>query len=320
MIRCRHARERRHRLALTARRHDDDLLGTEVVDLVDADDRPFWRIQIAEFEGNADHILHAAAENSDAALVLYRRVNDLLNAVHVRGECRNDDTTTHVMKRLVKRRTDCTLTRCMSLALCIRAVCEEEQNPLVAKLGEAAEIRHLPIDRRIVELEVTRVDDHAHGGLDREPNRIGDRVIHADKADTEAADIDDIPRHHRVQIARINAVFLETPFENPERQTRPIDGYRDLLHYIWQGTDMILVPVRENNRFHLVPVFDQIGNIRNDKVDAEHVLLREHEPGVDHKNLIIHADGSHVLSDLAKTAERYDLYFLHIFPMIAITI
>ena len=71
---------------------------------------------------------------------------------------------------------------------------------------------------------------------------------------------------------------------------------------------------------HLVPIFDQIGNIRDDEVDAEHILLGEHQPRVHNENLIIHTDGSHVLSDLAKTAKRYDLYLLHIFPMIAITI
>ena len=208
----------------------------------------------------------------------------------------------------------------MPLALRIRTVGKEKQNTLVAELGEAAKICHLPIDRRIVELEIARMDDHADGGLDRQPNCIGDGVVDTNKTDAEAADVDDIPRHHRVQIARINAVFLETPFENPERQTRPVDGYGNLLHHIGQCPDMILVPVRQNNRLDLIPVLDQIGNIRNDEVDAEHILLREHEPGVHNENLIIHADGSHVLSDLAKTAKRYDLYLLHIFPMIAITI
>ena len=83
---------------------------------------------------------------------------------------------------------------------------------------------------------------------------------------------------------------------------------------------MILMPMRQDDCLDLVPILDQIRDIRNDEINAEHILLREHKPGVHNENLIIHADGSHVLSDLAKTAKRYDLYLLHIFPMIAITI
>ena len=62
----------------------------------------------------------------------------------------------------------------MPLTLRIRAVRKEKQNPLVAKIGEAAEIRHLSIDRRIVELEIACVNNHTHGRLDRKPDRIGD--------------------------------------------------------------------------------------------------------------------------------------------------
>ena len=123
-----------------------------------------------------------------------------------------------------------------------------------------------------------------------------------------------------MQIARIHPVLLETPLEDAERQTRPVDGRGNLLHHIGQRADVILMSVRQDDCLDLVPVFDQIGNIRNNEVDAEHILLREHEPGVHNENLIIHTDGSHVLSDFAKTAKRYDLYLLHIFPMIAITI
>ena len=84
VIGCRHARERRHRLTLTARRHDDDLLGTEVVHLIDADDRPLGCCQIAQIQRDADHILHAAPEYGNTPLILDRRIDNLLDAVDIR--------------------------------------------------------------------------------------------------------------------------------------------------------------------------------------------------------------------------------------------
>ena len=142
-------------------------------------------------------------------------------------------------------------------------------------------------------------------------------MVDTDKAHAETSDVDDVPRHHRVQIARIDAVFLETSLENAERQTRAVDRHGDLLHHIRECPDVILMSVRQDDRLHHVLVFDQIGDVRNNEVDAEHVLLREHEPGVDDDDLVVHADGGHVLSDFAKSAERYDLHLLRIFPAIA---
>ena len=134
MIRGRHARERGHRFALTARRHDDDLIGAEIINLVDADDRALWRGEIAEFERNADHVLHAAPEHGDAPLVLDGSVDDLLNAVHIRGETRNDDAPAHIVERLVQCRANRTLARRMPLALRVRAVREQKEHSFVAKI------------------------------------------------------------------------------------------------------------------------------------------------------------------------------------------
>ena len=83
VIRCCHARKRRHRLPLTARRHNDDLLRAEIVDLINADDRALRCIQITELKGDADDILHTASEDGDTAFVFDRRVNDLLDAMHI---------------------------------------------------------------------------------------------------------------------------------------------------------------------------------------------------------------------------------------------
>ena len=101
----------------------------------------------------------------------------------------------------------------MSLTLGVRTVSEQEQNSLVAKIGKATEIRHLPIYRRIVELEVARMDDHSYRGLDRKSYRIRDGVIHSNKPDAEAPDIDDVTSHNGVQIRRVHPVLLQTSLQ-----------------------------------------------------------------------------------------------------------
>ena len=123
-------------------------------------------------------------------------------------------------------------------------------------------------------------------------------MIDSNKTDAETADVNDISCHHRVQISRVHTVFLKPSFENPKRQPRPVHRCRNLLHYIRQSTNMIFMSVRKDDRLDFILVLNQISDIRNNKINAEHIFLREHQPRVYNENLIVHPDGSHILSDL----------------------
>jgi len=46
-------------------------------------------------------------------------------------------------------------------------------------------------------------------------------------------------------------------------------------------------------------LIQEIINIGNDKVDSQHFLLREHEPGIDDENIICIFQHHHILSDFA---------------------
>src|SRR3989442_16023695 len=46
----------------------------------------------------------------------------------------------------------------------------------------------------------------------------------------------------------------------------------------------------------------QVGDVREDQVDAKHVLLREHEPGVDNYNLALPLQRPNVDADLSEAA------------------
>jgi hypothetical protein len=77
--------------------------------------------------------------------------------------------------------------------------------------------------------------------------------------------------------------------------------------------------VGEHNAANLVLVLDQEGDIGNHDVDAEQFAFREHEPGVDHENVILPANGHAIHAKFAQSAKRNYLQFtlIHSLPMLA---
>ena len=56
-------------------------------------------------------------------------------------------------------------------------------------------------------------------------------------------------------------------------------------------------------------VFDEIGNVGDDDVDAEQFGFGEHESGVDDDDVVAPADGHAVHTELAQAAEGDNLQF-----------
>ena len=69
---------------------------------------------------------------------------------------------------------------------------------------------------------------------------------------------------------------------------------------------MVLVRVREDDPAHLRLVLAQVRDVGDDEVDAEHLLVGEHEAGVDDDDVVALLDGEHVLADLADAAKWND--------------
>jgi hypothetical protein len=51
-------------------------------------------------------------------------------------------------------------------------------------------------------------------------------------------------------------------------------------------------------------VFAQVGEIRKDKIDPEHVEVREHQTAIKKKDLAFHLDTRTVTADFTQTAEE----------------
>ena len=211
------------------------------------------------------------------------------------------------MESLVKGRSDRAFARRMASPFRIGGIGHHQKNPFVPKLRETAEIRHLAVNRRVVELEVTRMDNHAHRRLDGKPHCIGNGMVHTDKAHAETTHIDNVPLHYRMQIARIHTIFLETAFQNAQRQTRTINRHIELFEDIGQGTDMVFVPMGQDNRLNHIAILQKIADIRNNEVHAQHIFFGEHEPRINHENFIANTDDRHVLADFPQSAQGNNL-------------
>ena len=70
---------------------------------------------------------------------------------------------------------------------------------------------------------------------------------------------------------------------------------------------MVLVTVREHYSLQFVRVFPQVSKVRQNEVDARHLLIRERHPGVHQDDSARLAHGGHVLADLPQSAKGHDL-------------
>ncbi len=67
---------------------------------------------------------------------------------------------------------------------------------------------------------------------------------------------------------------------SPIGKARGINGQIDLFEQVGQAADVVFMAVRDNNALDAVLILDNIGEIRNDEVHAEHVAVREHDAAV----------------------------------------
>ena len=83
---------------------------------------------------------------------------------------------------------------------------------------------------------------------------------------------------------------------------------------------MVLVSVGDKNAAYLVCVFNEIADVRNDKVDTRHILVGKSHTAIDNDHIIPVLKNGHILSDLLNTAKTHNaklhtlsVIFFHIF-------
>ena len=104
------------------------------------------------------------------------------------------------------------------------------------------------------------------------------------------------------------AVLVELRADHRRGERAAVDGRRavQLAQHERQRPDVVLVRVGEHDRLDVVGSVAQVGEVRQDEVDAELIRRREHQPGVDDDDPAVELDDHHVLADLTEPAQRKD--------------
>jgi hypothetical protein len=148
--------------------------------------------------------------------------------------------------------------------------------------ADAAEVGEPAVDRREVELEVARVQDHALAGVHGDGVGPGHGVRHRDELDVERPDataLAVVDAHERGAVEE--AGLVDPVGGQPEGEVGAVDGERAVAQEVRQAADVVLVAVGGHARLDAVGVLAQVREVGEDEVDAVHVGVGEHEPAVD---------------------------------------
>ncbi len=129
-----------------------------------------------------------------------------------------------------------------------------------------------------------------------------------DELHLEAAQLHRVPGLHHVQPAR-DVHLLELVLHKGHGQIRAVHRNVELLEGVGDGADMVLVAVGDDEAPELLPVFLQIGHVRDHHVDARHIVVRERQSAVDDDDILPVFEEGHVLSDLAQAPQGDELQF-----------
>ena len=106
-------------------------------------------------------LVHAAADERHLAIELRREVDDDLQPIQARRKRRDDDLAFGAGEDLLERVFDVRFRAGVAAAIDVRAVAEHRQHAFGAELREAVQIERLAVERRLIDLEVAGVQQHA---------------------------------------------------------------------------------------------------------------------------------------------------------------
>src|SRR5690606_34246569 len=127
------------------------------------------QIEVAEPRGDLNIFLHAKARDRHLAPVALGGGRDLLDARDQRGKGGDDNPPGGLAEDFLKRRVNHALRGRPAGVVRVRAIREQREHPALRKLRQLGEIGRPTIDRRVVELEIARMDDQPDRSRDAQP-------------------------------------------------------------------------------------------------------------------------------------------------------
>ena len=309
-----HSGKRAHRLALASRGNDNKVFIGNVFDFFDIHHHVFGNGDLADLCRRVDDVEHASPRKSDLSSVFFGKIHDLLKTVNVRCESRHDDPSSRVVaEKPVERFADDHFTHGIPFLLDVRRFAQKKSYAFFADLRDSRDIRHLPADRRHVDLEVSRMEDDPDGGGDRKCAAARNGMIHVNKFHLEATRLDNRSRADAIELIPVDPLFLKFVLAEHQRELRSVNGNVEILQNVRKPAYVVFVSVRKENTAHSVSVLHQIGDIGYHLIDPGHFRARERKPRVDHDNVFSVLERGHVLADFPDAAEETDFQSAFIF-------
>ncbi|MPM52053.1 hypothetical protein SDC9_98806 [bioreactor metagenome] len=204
-----HARQSAHRLSLRAGGDHKDLIITVIGNIIKFQNRVPRNLKQTEIHRDGGYVHHAAAYKADLAAVLQRAIHHLLHAVNIAGKHGDDHAAGRGADLIGKGLSNLALGHAVAGPLDIGALAHQGHHAPLACCCQRAYIRYMPLGRSVVDLEVAAVNDGTGRGGDDQRVSACDGVIHPDKLDREAAQLDHLTGLHCVHLNAVNALLLE---------------------------------------------------------------------------------------------------------------
>ena len=161
------------------------------------------------------------------------------------------------------------------------------------------------VDGVVVDFEVGGEEDDAVLGVDSHGHRFGDRVGYRNRLDFHGSGFVLLAGGDGGDIGVLDAsAFFEAGAEEGFAERAGVDGGLDVGKEIGEGSDVILVGVGEEDAAEAVFVFDQVGEIGDDDVDAVLGFVGERYAAVDEDEVVSLFNDGAIFADFSSPTQR----------------
>ena len=281
-----------------------------VLDLAGMNEEVARDVEISKVLRDLGGFKHRPADDRDLAAVLLGELQRDADAVDGRREAGEEEPALGAREDLVEARADGPFARRVAGAVDVGGVLQQRKDAALAVLSEAGQIEGLAVGRGKIDLEIAGMDHDADRRFDGERDAIDQAVRDAQGLDGEGPEVELALGLNLDELGVVQQLVLfELALDIGKRELRGIDGDIELAQQPGQAADVVFVAVGKDDAAHAGAVFDEVGDVRDDDVDAEQIALRKHQAGVDDEDVFVPANGHAVHAELAKSADGNDLEF-----------
>src|SRR5215831_3745488 len=298
------AGERRHRLALGAADKNAHLLRRVFFDLAGMNQYSLGNVQVPEIQRDFGRFRHRATYQRDFALVFASHLDGQLDAMDGRRKTRDEQAPVGAGEDLVKASPHGALAGRVTAALGVGGILQQSQHVLFfAVFGKGVQIEQAIVGGSRIDFEIAGVNQHAQRSVDGQGHAVHQAVRYLDGIDGERSQVEARARANLAQIGVVQQVVLvELVLHQGQRELGAKYRHSEFGKDPRQRANMVFVAVGKDNPAHLLAVFDEVGNVGNDDINAEKLGLGEHQSRIDHDDVIAPAHGHTVHAELAQAA------------------